>query len=272
MRCTGGLTKRRVPIYYHKIGIGADGMQSESIATRLFEFLDEARAATSMASLDASFSNLIDDWGFDRWTATPIASAARGSIRPFEIVFGKPSRVWSKHYREQGYFRFDAVLSHLVRAQDAVWWTQFSKEARLSHEERMLFDESREFGIAEGLSAPIRLPDGSVWVCALTGEHPNQRRDIADAARFAAERYIMQALELRRPVVAEMRNLQVTAGQAQIIELLSRGHTLRQAAEALGIRPSTAYNQIADAKRRLAVKTTAELVHKTSGRDIAGRS
>lgn len=243
-------------------------MGSEVVATRLFEFLDAARSATSMAALDASFSNLIDDWGFDRWTATPIASAVRGTIRPFEIVFGKPSRTWSVHYREQGYFRHDAVLSHLMRSPEAVWWTQFSKEARLSHEERMLFDESREFGVAEGLSAPVRLPDGSVWVCALTGEHPNPRHDVADAARFAAERYIMQALELRRPAEPEIRGLQVTAGQAQIIELLARGHTLRQAADALGIRPSTAYNQIADAKRRVMVKTTAELVHRTSGRDM----
>lgn len=135
----------------------------------------------------------------------------------------------------------------------------------------MLFEESRAFGVAEGLSAPIRLADGSIWVCALTGEHPAPRHDVADAVRFAAERYITQALELRRPVESDIRGLQVTAGQAQIIELLSRGHTLRQAADALGIRPSTAYNQIADAKRRVMVKTTAELVHKTSGRSLPAR-
>ncbi|MDZ4777825.1 MAG: autoinducer binding domain-containing protein [Alphaproteobacteria bacterium] len=241
-------------------------MGAEIVASRLFEFLEEARDATTMATLDACFSNLIDDWGFDRWTATPISSAVRGNIRPFEIVFGKPSRNWSAHYRERGYFRHDAVLSHMMRSTEAGWWTRFSKEARLSHEERMLFDESRAFGVAEGLTAPVRLPDGSVWVCALTGEQPNPRSDVADAARFAAERYILQALELRRPMEPGVRSLNVTAGQAQIIELLSRGHTLREAADALEIRPSTAYNQIADAKRRVMVKTTAELVHKTSGR------
>lgn len=241
-------------------------MSADIVAKRLFEFLEEARDAGSLVTLDAAFAKLIDDWGFDRWTATPIASAVRGTVRPFEIVFGKPSRTWSAHYRERGYFRHDAVLSHLMRSSEAVWWTRFSKEARLSHEERMLFEESREFGVAEGLSAPVRMPDGSIWVCALTGEQPVPRPDVTDAARFAAERYILQAMELRRSVEPEIRGLNVTAGQAQIIELLSRGHTLREAADALGIRPSTAYNQIADAKRRVMVKTTAELVHRTSGR------
>lgn len=241
-------------------------MASDVVAVRLFEFLEEARDAVSMPALDAAFLKLIDTWGFDRWTATPISSAVRSNVRPFEVVFGKPSREWSARYRERGYFRHDAVLSHLMRTNDAVWWTRFSKEARLSHEERMLFEESRAFGVAEGLTAPVRLPDGSVWVCALTGEDPDMRPDVADAAKFASERYILQAMELRLPVEPEIRGLSVTAGQAEIIELLSRGHTLREAADALGIRPSTAYNQIADAKRRVMVKTTAELVHKTVGK------
>jgi DNA-binding CsgD family transcriptional regulator len=239
-------------------------MTSEVVGRQLFEFLVEAREAASMPALDASFTKLVSQWGFDRWTATPISSAVSSRIRPFELVFGKSSREWRARYQERGYFRHDAVLNHLMRTNDAVWWTRFSKEARLSHEERMLFEESREYGVAEGLTAPVRLPDGSVWVCALTGGAPDPRDDIADAARFAAERYILQALELRRPVEPELRGLSVTPGQAEIIELLARGHTLREAASTLGIRPSTAYNQIADAKRRVLVKTTAELVHKTS--------
>jgi hypothetical protein len=190
-------------------------MASDFVAVRLFEFLDDARDAVSMQALDAVFLKLIGAWGFDRWTATPISSAARSSIRPFEVVFGKSSREWRARYQERGYFRHDAVLSHLMRSNDAVWWTRFSKEARLSHEERMLFDEAREYGVAEGLTAPVRLPDGSVWVCALTGETPNPRHDVADAAKFAAERYILQALELRRPVEPELRGLSVTPGQAR---------------------------------------------------------
>lgn len=241
-------------------------MNTDTISAHLFQFLAEARTATSLATLDALFARLVGEWGFERWTATPITATPRSGFRPFEIVLGKPSREWSARYLERGYFRHDAVLGQLVRSSDAVWWTQFSKEARLSHEERMLFTESRAFGVVEGLSAPIRLPDGSVWVCALTGDTPDlkPRDDIADAARFAGERYILKAMEQRRPVEQEVRGLSITAGQAEIIELLARGLTLRQAADALGIRPSTAYNQIADAKRRARVRTTAELVHKAS--------
>jgi len=103
----------------------------------------------------------------------------------------------------------------------------------------MLFEGSRALGVAERLSAPVRLPDGSVWVCALTGEQPNPRRHVADAARFAAERYIMPVRRLRRPAHREIRGAPFTAGQVQIIELLSPGRTLRQAADSPGTLPST---------------------------------
>jgi DNA-binding NarL/FixJ family response regulator len=58
----------------------------------------------------------------------------------------------------------------------------------------------------------------------------------------------------------------ITPAQTEIVELLARGLTVRQAAQALNIRPSTAYNQIADAKRRAMVKTSTELVHKMSAK------
>ncbi|KAF0183067.1 MAG: N-acyl homoserine lactone transcriptional regulator, LuxR-like protein [Alphaproteobacteria bacterium] len=241
-------------------------MPSQSAADKVFRFLEGARNLKSLTTLDAAFFRLIEDWGFDRWTATPILSPVRGAMRPLEVVLGRPSREWSSRYRENGYFRHDAVINHIANSSDAVWWSRFSQERRLSHEEKMLFDEAREHGVGEGLTAPVRLADGSIWACALTGSLAKPAPHVADAARFAAERYILTALELRRLAEPESIGASITPAQADIVDLLARGLTLRQAAQALDIRPSTAYNQIADAKRRAMVKTTAELVHKTSGK------
>ena len=158
------------------------------ISDGLFTFLASARTASSMQALDNSFSRLIQTWGFERWTAMPIGSAALSPVRPFEIVFGRPSRDWSVRYREQNYARHDAALRALLQSNEAIWWTSFARSERLSIEERRLFDEARAFGVREGLSAPIRMANQSVWVCALTGEHAEPHWEIADAARFAAER------------------------------------------------------------------------------------
>ena len=236
-------------------------MASQFVADQLFGFLEEAREAETQFALDGAFMRLIADWGFDRWTATPIHSRPRGAFRPFEIVLGKPSREWSIRYRDNGYFKHDAVINHVAHGSDAVWWSLFPGEKRLSHEERMLFDEAREFGVGEGLTAPVRLLDGSVWVCALTGSDAEPAPHIADAARFAGERYVLSSLELRRLTEPNPRAALITAGQAEIIELVARGATLREAAGTLSLSVSTVYNQVADAKRRAMVKTTSELVH-----------
>jgi DNA-binding CsgD family transcriptional regulator len=234
------------------------------VADHVFQFLDDARGIRCPTALDAAFLRLIENWGFDRWTATPILSPARGMIRPLEVVLGRPSRAWSGRYRENGYFRHDAVVNHIVHNGEAIWWSKFSRERRLSPEEKLLFDEAREHGVGEGLTASVRLADGTIWACALTGSSAAPAPFIADAARFAAERYILSALALRRHVEPLAVGAPITPSQAAIVELLARGLTLRQAAAAMNISPRTAYNQVADAKRRAMVKTTTELVHTAS--------
>lgn len=215
-----------------------------------------------MPELDNTFLKLIQGWGFDRWTAMPICSASLSPVRPFEIVFGRPSREWSVRYREQNYFRHDAALRTLLQSNEAIWWTSFARAARLSIEERRLFDECREFGVGEGLSAPIRIANQSVWVCALTGQNAEPHWEIADAARFASERYLLKALELREPDEVGEPLPAITPAQMEIVRLLARGLNLKQCAHALKLSPSTVYNQIAAAKHRMAVKTVPELLRR----------
>ena len=230
----------------------------------LFAFLADARETRSMSELDNAFAKLIQGWGFDRWTTMPIASPSLGPVRPFEIVFGRGSQRWSKHYREKNYYLHDAAIRALQQSNDAIWWTTFGRSARLSSEERRLFDEARAFDVAEGLSAPIRLADHSVWVCALTGRHAKPHAQVTDAARFAAERYLLTALKFRAPEERGRDGALVTPAQMEIVRLLVRGLNLKQAAQALKLSPSTVYNQMADARRRMAVKTVPELLRRMS--------
>ena len=146
----------------------------------------------------------------------PIASPSLGPVRPFEIVFGRGSPQWSKHYRDKNYYLQDAAIRTLQNSNDAIWWTSFGRSTRLSPEERRLFDEARAFGVAEGLSAPIRLADHSVWVCALTGRHAKPHEQLTDAARFAAERYLLTALKFRAPDKPGQRAARVTPAQMDI--------------------------------------------------------
>jgi DNA-binding CsgD family transcriptional regulator len=233
-----------------------------SFSDDLFTFLASARAVSSMPELDNAFATLINRWGFDRWTAMPIGSPSMSPVRPFEIIFGRPSREWSVRYREQNYSRHDAALRTLLHSNDAIWWSTFARGSKLSTEERRLFDESREFGVGEGLSAPVRIADQSVWVCALTGTQPERHWEIADAARFAAERYVLKALELREPDVDASPHAPITPAQIEIVRLLARGQNLKQAAHTLKLSPSTVYNQIASAKHRMSVKTVPELLRR----------
>ena len=239
-----------------------------TISVDLFSFFADARETRSMPELDGTFTALIATWGFDRWTTMPIASPSLGPVKPFEIVFGRGSHQWREHYVAENYFRHDAAIRILQHSNDAIWWTTFALSARLSPDERRLFEEARAFGVAEGLSAPIRLADHSVWVCALTGLDATPHREITDAARFAAERYLLTALKFRGSERLGFHEASITTAQMDIIRLLARGLNLKASAKALGLAPSTVYNQIADAKRRMSVKSVGELLR---GMTAAGK-
>lgn len=234
------------------------------VSADLFDFLGVARTAPSMLDLDNAFARLIGSWGFDRWTTIPIASGALAPVRPFEVVFGRPSKRWSSHYRKNNYFLRDAAIRTLLRSNESIWWNAFARGAPLTPEERKLFAEAREFGVAEGLSAPLRLANNSVWVCALTGAHSSPNWEVGDAARFAAERYLLRALDLREATPRTGRAPLVTPGQMGILRLLADGLSQKQAAQALGISPRTVYNQIGAARQRLGVKTVPELIRKVT--------
>lgn len=229
----------------------------------LFAFLEIARAAPRMSELDVAFARLIGAWGFDHWTTMPIATGALSAVRPFEIVLGRPSKTWSTQYREKNYFPRDAAIRALLNTNEPIWWSTFSRAGRLTKEERRLFSEAREHGIGEGLSAPLRLANNAVWVCALTGPGATPHWEVSDAARLAAERYLLRALELReaapRPSEAD-----VTQGQLAIIQMLADGLNLKETAQAMGRSPRTIYNQIHMAKRRLRVKTVPELIRRVT--------
>lgn len=235
---------------------------NHTICDPLFGFLSQARSAPSLTDLDSMFAKLIQGWGFDRWTTMPIGASALGPVRPFEIVFGRPSREWSTRYRERNYFLHDAAVRTLLQSNDPIWWTTFSRVARLSSEERRLFDEARDYGVGEGLSTPIRLANHSIWVCAMTGVDARPSDEVSDAARLASERYLLRALELRAPDAPGEGEAQVTRAQMEIIRLLARGLNLKQSAQALKLAPSTVYNQIATAKYRMGVKTVGELLRR----------
>jgi DNA-binding CsgD family transcriptional regulator len=161
------------------------------------------------------------------------------------------------------YWQHDSLIPLLHKVDEGIWWSDHAKRSCLTPIEQEMFDDARYMGIGEGLSIPVRLADGELWVCQLTTGEIDPRDDIADGAFLAANRYIYRALKLAE---AEDTNIMqeedpLTGQQWRIISLLERDMPLRGVAKALNIAPSTVYNHMASAKARLGVHTIAAVLH-----------
>jgi DNA-binding CsgD family transcriptional regulator len=222
--------------------------------------LETLAEATSIRTLDQCFRRVVEPWGFSRWTAMQIAGARRGPVEPFDQALGKSSAEWTEHYRDNKYYEVDAVLQLLKDSDDPVWWSEMANAPGLSPTQRRIFLEAREFGLQEGLTAPVSFVNGSVWICAITGSDAQPASDVRFAAHQAMNVYIRRARQIRRPDAPSKEKDLLTRQQIRIVALMARGANAKAAAEQLGIKAKTVYHQIQFAKQRLQVRTATELV------------
>lgn len=233
---------------------------------RLFDarfgaFLEKARSAPNLDELDSSFGELISEWGFRNFHVAPLGredgetAFARRAVR-----FGQPVQGWGAHYMGCAYWRHDSLVGELHRGDEGIWWSDHAKRD-LSSIEKHMFGDARSMGIGEGLSIPVRLADGELWVCQLTTDELEPRWDVAEGAFLAANRYLYRALKLARDTDVMLEGDPLTRQQWKIIGFLEQDLPLTDVAKAMKLKPSTVYNHVAGAKERLNVNTLPALLH-----------
>lgn len=227
-----------------------------SLFKDLEEFVGSSPECRTMAELDGAFARFVEASGFRHFSAVHVNAPRTESD---DVVYiGRPNPTWGARYLEMNYARNDAAIRHLRTSDAPIWWNEFAGRGELERDELRLFGEAKECGIAEGISTAVRLADGPLLMCALTGMEAEPRWDLAPVFRFAAMHYVMVANTLSRPGAKRGRDL-FTPCQRRILSLAEEGNTLQQVAEILGKSPSTIYNQIAHAKERTGARTLSEL-------------
>ncbi|UVK48269.1 autoinducer binding domain-containing protein (plasmid) [Mesorhizobium sp. AR07] len=93
------------------------------------------------------------DSGFERFAFLH----ARG---PDSRAFSNYPEEWQRRYLTKNYAALDPVVAHAKRTMQISWSGR--KMSNLSREERQFFAEAEEFGIAAGLTMPIKTGFGAL--------------------------------------------------------------------------------------------------------------
>ncbi len=238
-----------------QIAAGAGGNEA------VFEFINAVHDAPTFGAVNVLFRRLITRWGFERWNCIQISSSAGVIRHPLRRWFGEPNLAFQRRYKEAGHIHRDPAIPEVFRRTSAFWWSDIAADPKITADQRIVFDEASDFGGKEGLTVPIRFPDGSLWACVLIGEAPEKKQSIADMGQIASQFYAGRSLYLREMQKRELAPAgRLTERQRQLVQLVRFGNTQADVAMITGLSESTVNNTLADARRRLECNTIAELV------------
>lgn len=228
---------------------------------KIFDFVDKVKDIETIVELNREFGKLIASYGFDKWACLQVSTGIGHIKEPLRRFFGNPPLAWLERYKKNGYIKHDVAAHHVMIRTEPFWWSDIIDECHLEKVQRLVFEEAREFGMKSGLAIPIRFPDGSVWSCLLTSEHPDESDEIKYAMYLAAQFYASRGMFLKdtKPIMLNL-NSRLTRRQREVVEILRKGYTQRQVGEFLGLSESTIFNMTNEAKERMGCKTIAELV------------
>lgn len=235
--------------------------QSSLDQKAVFDFIDAVHAAPTFGEVNRLFRRLIAGWGFERWNCVQVSSAAGLIRQPLRRAFGEPNAAFHQRYREALHIYRDPAVPEVLKRTAAFWWSDVAADPKLTKDQLRVFEEAKEFGGGDGLTVPIRFPDGTIWACVLVGQGPMKTQAVADMGQIAAQFYAGRALYLRDLQRRELApSGRLTDRQRHLVELLRFGNTQTDIAKMRGLSESTVNNELAEARARLGCCTIAELV------------
>lgn len=115
--------------------------------------IEKLELCTSKEELIEIYSNYIVNYGFIFFVAGEIYNPILRNNK-LNIISNWPFE-WIKHYFDQNYLLFDAVPKYAFSNMQPVVWSKLIKSDLLTNIQRVIFNESFEFGLNDGYIIPI---------------------------------------------------------------------------------------------------------------------
>lgn len=148
---------------------------ADSVA-ELFRRLDQSTGEEETGFLTGA---LVKALGFTYFSyGMPWRTAGCGRPNDFGMLLTSYPEGWQNHYRRQGYHATDAVILQARMARRPFGWGHESYLLDLEPEARRPFLESRDFGIASGITIPVHGPHNMSGGFSVSG--PEEQQPVTD--------------------------------------------------------------------------------------------
>lgn len=231
---------------------------SEDNIETLFQFVKESHEIKNLEELNKKFGELAHGFGYDTFICTELVGSHKHA-KP-STLFGKWSDEWDRRYFNKQYFRYDDCLRHLKDTRHSFTWDEVKKGQNSTPIGLRIMEEAKDFKARDGVLIPLRSYDGRMSVVTMMGQEVDKSGDALVSLEIAAIYFSEVGARLLSDNEEVGLSDELTNRQVEILKWLALGKRTHDVAEILGISIKTIDRHLEDARARLNVLTTHQLL------------
>jgi DNA-binding CsgD family transcriptional regulator len=224
----------------------------------VFDTIERAHLVTSVEELNALFEPVCRKLGFSHFASFSVLDPAGRTVGSYEAGISAP--VWRDHYLQQHHFARDAIVRLMPHTLDPIVWSELPAHEDLSGEERLVLNEAREFGHADGYVLPQHFVDGAIASTILLSPDPIAPDPRARAATHVLSSYFAMSVRSLLAPATQLPRIRLSKRQRECLQWVRAGKSDWAIGEILKISEHTVKDHIEKAREKLGVKTRTQAV------------
>lgn len=216
-----------------------------------------------MSELEHLFSQALADLGYRQWAYQVVHADTIIDEEP--LIITTFPEVWHAHYAASGYHLIDPVVRLGPRQVTPFQWSALSFGIEPTPDQRRMFDEAEEFGVAEGVGIPIHGPNGALAMASMVSdEAPEALTRLMAASGHEVHLMSLAFHNALRDLGAFGRArpmpMQLSPRERECLLWYAKGKSMWEIAAILRIGHRTVHHYMENVRRKLGTANSMEAV------------
>jgi DNA-binding CsgD family transcriptional regulator len=174
-----------------------------------------------------------------------------------KVIAGRFEPGWASRYIEKGYGRSCQIAREMTRSSRPYSWNDVIANRGLDDVQARIWNEARDFGLRDGLFTPMRWGNGSYAAVVIAGRDANLLDPLLRiTAEVLSAYYCAEARRLQ--CVSAGSRARLSSRQRECLAWVRHGKSSAEIGDILGISAQTVDEHIAEACRKLGVRTRVQ--------------
>lgn len=227
------------------------------------ELMGALASADSVATLHNIACRICESCDLDHFlyaTSVPISFIAPKII----FISGYP-QPWREHYNAQGYASLDPTVHHSLRSVTPLPWTELAPLEAADPQVRTLMAESRDFGLAHGVTIPLHGSRGELAMLnfASTSSGPRQRDSLEEnlpSLHMLTTYFHENVRRVLDVITLPTAGAPLTARESECLLWAAEGKTSWETSQILGVSERTIIFHLHNAQEKLSASSRQHAV------------